>query len=93
LLGDEVEMDGLIVSFAWHDLLSRAAPPLLGISAVHPITEMPAAPGYPGGEHYREIAAKLRDVARHCRFPGARRELLHLASNYDRRGDYIDSRG
>jgi hypothetical protein len=53
---------------------------------------MPAVSGYPGGEHYREIAAKLRGVARYCRFPGARRELLHLASSYERRGDYIDSR-
>jgi hypothetical protein len=47
---------------------------------------------YPDGEHYREIAGKLREVARQCRFPGARRELLHLAVNYERRGDYIDRR-
>jgi hypothetical protein len=85
-------MDGLIARSAWHNLLSRTASPLPGISAVHVITEVPAVPGYPAGEHYREIAAKLRDVARYCRFPGARRELVHLASNYDRRGDYIDSR-
>ncbi len=51
-----------------------------------------AAPQCPGGDHYREIAGRLRELAGFCRFPGARRELLHLAVNYARRGDYIDSR-
>jgi hypothetical protein len=46
-----------------------------------------SAPQYPDGEHYREIAGKLREVARQCRFPGARRELLDLAVNYERRDD------
>jgi len=27
-----------------------------------------------GSEHYREVASKLRDIARNCRFPGARQE-------------------
>jgi hypothetical protein len=47
---------------------------------------------YPDGEHYREIAGKLREVARQCRFPGVRRELLHLAVNYERSGNFIDRR-
>ena len=47
---------------------------------------------YPDGERYREIDGKLREVAGQCCFPGARRELLHLAVNYERRGDYIDRR-
>jgi hypothetical protein len=44
------------------------------------------------GEHYREIARKLREIARECRFPGARREILDLASRYDRRADNLDAR-
>jgi hypothetical protein len=44
------------------------------------------------GDHYREMARGLRDLARQCRFAGARRELLHLAENYDRRGDHFDAR-
>src|ERR1700745_3863092 len=56
-----------------------------------PESGLPAGRQYPDGEHYREIAGKLRDVARQCRFPYARRELLHLAANYERRGNYIDS--
>lgn len=44
------------------------------------------------GAHYREIAQKLRDLARQCHFPGARRELLNLAARYDRRADYFASR-
>lgn len=44
------------------------------------------------GDHYREMARGLRDLARLCRFAGARRELLHLAQNYDRRADHFDDR-
>jgi hypothetical protein len=44
------------------------------------------------GGHYREMASGLRDLARQCRLPGARKELLKLAANYDRRADYIDTR-
>jgi hypothetical protein len=38
--------------------------------------------GAPGAEHYREIAGKLREVARSSQFVGARREIsiLPLAS-------------
>ena len=57
-----------------------------------PESGLPAGRQYPDGEHYREIAGKLRDVARQCRFPYARCDLLHLAANYERRGNYIDSR-
>jgi hypothetical protein len=42
--------------------------------------------------HYREMARKLRELAREFRFPGARRELLDLASRYERRADNLDSR-
>ena len=43
-------------------------------------------------QHYRVIASKLRDIARQCRFPGARQEILDLASRYERRADNLDAR-
>ncbi len=42
--------------------------------------------------HYREIASKLRLVARECNFPNARRELINTAASFDRRADHIDRR-
>jgi hypothetical protein len=44
------------------------------------------------GAHYREVAHGLRKLARQCRLPGARRELLQLAANYDRRADHFECR-
>jgi len=44
------------------------------------------------GTHYREVALGLRTLARQCRFPGARRELLQLAARYDRRADHFECR-
>ena len=44
----------------------------------------------PGGAHYREMAEGLRKLARQCRLVGARKELLELAVNYDRRADHFD---
>ena len=44
------------------------------------------------GAHYREMAHGLRKLARQCRFPGARRELLQLAASYDRRADHFECR-
>jgi hypothetical protein len=49
-----------------------------------------ASPG--NGAHYREIAHKLRDLARQCHFPGARRELLDLAASFNRRADHFATR-
>ena len=43
-------------------------------------------------EHYREMARKLRVLAREFRFPGARQELLNLASRYERRAENLDAR-
>ena len=43
-------------------------------------------------EHYREMASKLRELARQFRFPGARQELLKLALRYERRADQLDAR-
>jgi hypothetical protein len=44
------------------------------------------------GEHYREIARKIRAVARECRFANARQELLDLAASYERRADHLDNK-
>ena len=46
----------------------------------------------PDSEHYREMARKLRELAREFRFPGARQELLDLASRFERRADSLDAR-
>jgi hypothetical protein len=46
----------------------------------------------PGSAHFREMAQRLRYLARDCRFPGARREMLDLAASFDRRADYFDWR-
>ena len=42
------------------------------------------------GTHYREIASKLRAVARGCNFPNVRKDLIDLAARYDRRADHFD---
>jgi hypothetical protein len=42
--------------------------------------------------HYREMAQRLRELAHEIRFPGARKELLALASRYERRAANLDSR-
>ena len=44
------------------------------------------------GDHCREMAGKLRELARYARSPGIRSELVDLAKRYDRRGDYFDLR-
>jgi hypothetical protein len=42
--------------------------------------------------HYKDIAQKLRELARRFRFPIARQELLDLALRYERRADGLDGR-
>jgi hypothetical protein len=37
------------------------------------------------GEHCREMAGRLRELARVARLAGMRRELVNLAKRYDRR--------
>ena len=44
------------------------------------------------GEHYREVAGKLRLLAQQIRYPHARREILSLAIRYEQRGDHFDRR-
>jgi hypothetical protein len=43
-----------------------------------------ASPSHADSEHYKEMAQKLRELARQFRFPGARQELLKLALRYER---------
>ena len=43
-------------------------------------------------EHYREMARKLRELAREIGSPGARQELLDLAARYERRAENLDAR-
>jgi len=57
------------------------------------MNEQPDLPPHlppPNGGHYRNLAGKLRLVARECRFPNARQELLDLAARYERRADHFD---
>jgi hypothetical protein len=46
----------------------------------------------PDGAHFREIADGLRILARRCRYPGARTEVLQLAASLERRADHLDAR-
>jgi hypothetical protein len=41
------------------------------------------------GDHCREMAGKVRALARYTQSPGIRRELVDLAKRYDRRGDHF----
>ena len=54
--------------------------------------EPQASPSHSDSEHYREMASKLRELAREFRFPGARQELLKLALRYERRADQLGAR-
>jgi hypothetical protein len=54
--------------------------------------EPQASPSQSDSEHYREMASKLRVLARQFRFPGARQELLNLALRFERRADQLDAK-
>ena len=56
------------------------------------LTGSEAPPPLADGKHYREMAGKVRELARHTRSPGIRRDLIDLARRYERRGDHIDRR-
>ena len=43
------------------------------------------------GDHYREMAVKLRDLARQTHFPSVRKTLAGIAKRYDRIADRADS--
>ena len=44
------------------------------------------------GEHYRELAGWLREIAGKCRLPNPQQELLKLARTYERRADHLEGR-
>jgi hypothetical protein len=52
----------------------------------------PPAVALLGGNHYREIAGQLRELARRCRFRTGRGELVQLAATFEYRADRFDSR-
>ena len=54
--------------------------------------EQRSRPAQSDSEHYREMARKLRELARKFRFRGARQEVLDLALRYERRADELDAR-
>jgi len=41
---------------------------------------------------YRDLAGRLRELARTCIYPGSRRSLLRLAGSFERRAAHLDSR-
>jgi len=40
--------------------------------------------------HYRDLATRLREIARACHLPNPQQELLDLARRYERRADHMD---
>jgi hypothetical protein len=44
------------------------------------------------GDHYREMAVKLRDLARQTQFSSVRNALIGIAKRCDRMADRADSR-
>jgi hypothetical protein len=46
----------------------------------------------PTDDDYRELAVKIREIARQTRLPVARRELVRLAASYETRGAHLDRR-
>ena len=49
------------------------------------------APVY--GQHYRELAEKLRKIARQSRSPRARQKILNFALRCDGTADHLDKQG
>ena len=49
------------------------------------------APVY--SQHYRELAEKLRKIARQSRSPGAQQKILNFALRCDGTADHLDKRG
>jgi len=42
------------------------------------------------GARYRDLAKRLREIARRCHLPNPQQELLDLARRYERRADHMD---
>jgi len=54
--------------------------------------EQQTRPAQSDSEHYREMARKLRELARQVRLGGERQEVLDLALRYERKADELDAR-
>jgi hypothetical protein len=65
---------------------------LLVLCIVTALAAVEPLPPLTDGGQCREMAGKLRELARRTRSPGIRRELVDLARRYDRRGDHFDGR-
>jgi hypothetical protein len=77
------------------DLCDRFVSPAREFFSSANLTLLPKsepAPAFADGDHCREMAGKLRELARYTRSPGIRSELVDLAKRYDRRGNHFDSR-
>ena len=74
----------------WVDGLVSPAREFLTSANLPSSAKSELAPALADGDHFREIAGKVRELARYTRSPGIRRELVDLAKRYDRRGDHFD---
>jgi hypothetical protein len=48
-------------------------------------------PDYPPGEDYRQLARRLRELARETHRPYARQELVRLSAIYERRAEHLET--
>jgi hypothetical protein len=64
--------------------------PFAGLAAVAAYICQMSQPSPPGAGHLRELAAALRQLARRCRLPLSRHEMIELAQRLDRRAQLID---
>ena len=75
---------------------NRLDGPLLGLyRALYKLENMDEreqSTGPIGGDPYREVAGKLREVARECQLPRGRQEILDLAERFERRATARDRR-
>jgi hypothetical protein len=76
----------------WCDGLVSPAREFLTSGNLASSAESEPAPALADGDHCREMARKVRELARYTRSPGIRREQVALAKHYDGRGDHFDRR-
>ena len=74
----------------WCDRLFAPPASFLTIGNLSSLAIDEPAPALGDGDHCREMAGKLRQLARYAKSPGIRCELVGLAKRYDRRGEYFD---
>jgi hypothetical protein len=73
--------------FPLADVLEAGVKALCGTSP----RPVPDRPDYaPNGEDYRQLARRLRELARQTHWPYARQELVRLSAVYERRAAYLD---